>query len=216
MRRTWVSASWATLIAITLLSACTFIAPTSPTVPSVTEAATSATRTVIAAPTAARSPTQVALIITPPLTPTATITLSPEKEMAVLQQTAQSLCTVPYPPPRITTQGAVYALNCTLAAGHSTTATIQRFDSAAEAQTAFSTAAKSHPAQDLYGYPVAAWEEPYPGLAEAKNRILVWKADRWLIRITSFDDTHFRIALEPRKVAETIHQFAVQQGLFSK
>ena len=197
-------------LAFTLASACvpgrpvSLAATPSPSIATGTPAATSTiVQQVIAAPT---RPTE---------TPTATMTPHPEAEMRVLQLIAQQSCGLGYPPPRLEKQGALYILGCTLAAGHFTSITIQRFDNSTQALALFGDSLKGHPIQDWNGYPISAWQEPFQP-SWGTNRILIWQAERWLIQITSFDDTHYQIALDPAQAAESLRQLAIQQGLLSQ
>ncbi len=151
-------------------------------------------------------------------TPTAAVATTPiaEKETAVLEQTAQSVCTIapgsPFGPPQVSVKGQVYQLSCVFAAGHSTDASIERLASAKDAQKAFALFVQDRAGTAFHDYAAARWDER----GAQVHRYFVWQAERWVIKVHSFDDTASASAPDPAKVAETIYQSAKQVGLLSK
>ncbi len=199
-----------TLLAAMILPACVSGAPISPT------------SFVLRQATLQSLPT-VSTPETSNLTPTSSLTSAApttDKEMVVLQQSAQLLCPSPQPnpfsSPQLVADGNVYRLSCIFAAGHDTNVSIERFESQAETQTAFRAATLDHISQDYHGYPASAWDQPSSAAPNGKERIWIWQADQWLIQIKSFDDTAYLIALNPGEVAEVLRRIAAEQGLFSK
>jgi hypothetical protein len=159
------------------------------------------------------APAPPGAVVAPLTTPTAP---GVEKEKAVLEQTAQSVCNIapgsPFGPPQISVKGQVSQLSCVFAAGHSTDASIERFASANDAQKAFALLVEDRAGTPFHDYAAARWDER----AAQVNRYFVWQAERWVFKVHSFDDTASASAPDPAKVAETIYQSAKQVGLLSK
>jgi len=117
----------------------------------------------------------------------------------------------------LSTEGAAYRLDCVVAAGHSVDVRIQRLESPDAAEDAFEAARKGHSVQDFHGYPAAVWQRDErpgnPGMP-MRHRYHVWRAERWLVTVHSFDDTHFALAPEPTGVSAAVYQAALKVGLF--
>jgi hypothetical protein len=119
----------------------------------------------------------------------------------------------------LSVEGTAYRLTCVVAAGHSVDVRIQRFASPDGAQDAFEAAREEHPVHDFYGYPAAAWQRDArpdnPGMP-MRHRYQIWQAERWLVTVHSFDDTHFALAPAPLDVSAAVHQAASEMGLFGR
>lgn len=182
-------------------------------------------------PTAVPTPTHTpGTTHTPPSTspPIDTATPAPEPtptsvptdvEEIVLLQAAQQVCHLPGETnvPEIYTTDAVYSFVCAPAAGHSTSAGMERFSSQVEAQAAFNSMREDNPVKDFHGFPVSVWNEQHPSFPDGRSeyRIWVWLADRWLINVRAFDDTYHINAPDPEIVSEAIYQAATEYDLFS-
>jgi hypothetical protein len=104
-----------------------------------------------------------------------------------------------------------------VAAGHNIGVRIQRFLSQAEAQIAFDAVRQGKPIQEFHGYPAYEWqydERPDESMLPMRHRSHGWQADRWLIVVKAFDDTHFVIAPAPLAVSEAVYQAARAYSLF--
>jgi hypothetical protein len=175
--------------------------------------------------------------VTPTLAPTNTVTPRPTNTLTatpvvtatpipkdaaetVLRQSAQLVCPLSGPGephvPKVAAHDAAYSFVCIAAAGHETSVRIERFANPVEAQAAFNSARKDNPIQNFHGFSLAVWQDQYPSFPDGRNeyRIWAWQADRWLIYVRAFDDTHFLIAPDPQEVSETIYQVAIEHALF--
>lgn len=138
----------------------------------------------------------------------------------MLHQSAQLVCPLSGPGephvPEIYVHGAVYGFVCIPAAGHDTSVRIEQFADQIEAQAAFNSTREDNPIQDSHGFPLCVWQEQHPSFPDGRKeyRIWVWQADRWLIHVRAFDDTHFLIAPDPQKVSEAIYQVAIDLAFF--
>jgi hypothetical protein len=143
--------------------------------------------------------------------------------MVVLQQATEELDCSPhvsiFAEPGVSIDGAVhiYHYGCTAAAGHGTAIQIQRYASQAAAQAAFETKCEGRPIQPFHSYP--ACEQQFDENADnpqfpMRHRFHVWLADRWLVVVEAFDDTHYAIAPEPAEVSEAVYRAAEASGLF--
>ena len=149
-------------------------------------------------------------------------TVPAEVEALVLGQVAQAMgWDAPsgvYPRLELVAEGNTYRLACVVAAGHSVDIRIQRFQSRDEAQDAFEAAREGHPIQGFYEVQATAWhrdERPDNPAMPMRHRYHLWQAERWLVTVHSFDDTHFAIAPAPRDVSEVVYQAALEKGLFA-
>jgi hypothetical protein len=95
-----------------------------------------------------------------------------------------------------------YAVTCAAAHGHSSDATLRRHRNAADALRTFAAASTAGEAVDFRDLPAAYWEQPF--FLGGADRFLVWRLDCWVVTAHSFDDTHFRIAAQPRPFSEAI------------
>jgi hypothetical protein len=143
--------------------------------------------------------------------------------MVVLRQAAQELNCSPYPDifgaPGVSSKDGVhiYHYGCTAATGHGTAIRIQRYANQADAQTAFETKRESRSIQPFHGYSACEWkfdENADNPQFPMRHRFHVWLADRWLVVVEAFDDTHFAIAPEPVDVSEAVYRAARTGGLF--
>jgi hypothetical protein len=48
-----------------------------------------------------------------------------------------------------------------------------------------------------------------------RHRYHVWQAERWLVTVHSFDDTHYAIAPVPLDVSNIVYRLALENGLFA-
>ena len=131
-------------------------------------------------------------------------------ELAVLEATSQAVCPVleanPFGTPRISVADTTFVLECVFAAGHAMSVRLERYDSPGAALTAFETEIQGKPVQEFHAHPSAEWEEPFSsGELQGSNRAFLWQMDRWTVRVNSSDDTAYRIAPDPREVAETVY-----------
>jgi hypothetical protein len=146
-----------------------------------------------------------------------------DTEMAILQHAGEELNCSPhvsiFPEPGVSIEDTVhiYHYGCTAAAGHGTSVEIKRYASRADAQTAFETKREGRPSQPFHGYPACEWlfdENADNPQFPMRHRFHVWLADRWLVVVEAFDDTHFAIAPEPAEVSEAVYRAAKASGLF--
>ena len=160
------------------------------------------------------STTIAAVVLTP--TPT-----SQDTAEAVMQQSAKLVCPLSGPGephvPEVAVHDAVYRFNCIAATGHDTSVRLEAFAGLVEAQAAFDSTREDNPVQDFHGFPLSAWQEQYPSFPDGREevRIWVWQADRWLVSVRAFDDTHFVMAPDPQTVSEAIYQVATEHHLFT-
>ena len=206
------------VIAIASLAACTSVPSTiSPGTTQVGPVQSDPTQPV--PPTTPIYPPTVIARSTPSGSPTAPPPTPVEREQAVLQQVAISLCTLPAGnptgSPKLGSQGSTFTLSCIPAAGHSTDVTIDRSANLTTAQKVFSNVTQGHSHFYFHIFPAAQWEEQRT-TGSQKDRFFYWQPYRWVIRIHSFDDTPYAIALDPTQVAEAIYQAASQVGLFPR
>jgi hypothetical protein len=142
-------------------------------------------------------------------------------EERLLDQIAEDVCPYPDDPGRIdpyeryfTSDDPTYTFVCYPAAGHSLTVTFRRFLEPAEAMAEFQSAGARGLPQEVQGFPALDWQEQHPsfpgGRLEVRVRLL--QAGPWLIRIESFDDTHFLIAPDPREASVTVVQAVKEHG----
>lgn len=190
----------------------------------------------------ARPPAITALVIEPtpastgeaepaltllPTTVVAPPTASPvvtDTEMLILQQAAQELGCSPhnimFGEPHVWLDGTTssFSHGCTAAAGHGTSMRIKRFSGQADAQTAFDAKREGNPTHRFHDYPAYEWqydERPDTPAFPMRHRGHCWQAERWLVVVEAFDDTHYAIAPDPLKVSKTIYQAARAYGLFA-
>ena len=131
-------------------------------------------------------------------------------ELAVLEATSQAVCpeleSSSLGTPRISVRETTFVLECVFAAGHAMSVRIEQYDSPGAALTAFEAELQGKPVQKFHAHPSAEWEEPFPsGELQGSNRAFLWQMERWTIRVNSSDDTAYRIAPDPREVAEIIY-----------
>lgn len=109
----------------------------------------------------------------------------------------------------------MYTFVCYPATGHSITVSMRRFADPAEAQAQFESASALGPAEKLHSFPVSDWLEQHPSFPGGRYeyRVRLLQVGQWLIRVQSFDDTHFLIAPEPRDASYTILQVIQEHGL---
>ena len=163
---------------------------------------------------------------TPTVEPASTIA-SPvlaDTEMVVLQQATGELHCSPhvgiFGQPGISIEGDIhtYYRGCTLAAGHGTAIRIQRYPLATDAKAAFKAKCDDQSLQSFHGFQACEWqfdERPENPQMPLRHRYQVWVADRWLVIVEAFDDTHFAIAPDPEEVSEAVYRAAQAAGLFS-
>ena len=141
-----------------------------------------------------------------------------DKEAIVLQQTVESIC--PSSDEPLVTQsfsmGVVYSIFCAPSPGHSTVVRMERFRSQDEAKADFDNVREGHPVQDFHGYRLSVWYEDHPALTDRNDEyyIWLWQPDRWLIKVSVFNDTDYLIAPDPSTVSEAIYRFATELDLF--
>lgn len=167
------------------------------------------------------TPTPIPAASQPParsITSTATPIFT-QTEMFVLQQAAQRVCCGNSLPcnQQFYARETRYSFGCWAAAGHSVSVEIERLRDEAEARAAFEKARGNNPVERFHGYAAAVWqydENPTNPGFPMRHRKHAWQADRWLIIASSFDDTHYAIAPEPKEVSEAVYQAAVARCLF--
>lgn len=174
-----------------------------------TPTARSATRSPILA-----ASQQPARSITPTATPVFTQT-----EMLALQQAAQKVCCGDSLPcnQRFYAEETRYGFGCWVAAGHSASVEIQRLPDEAGARSAFEKARGNNPVERFHGHLAAVWQDdqnPDNPAFPMRHRQHAWQADRWLVVVIAFDDTHYAIAPEPQEVSEIVYQEAAARCLF--
>ena len=141
-----------------------------------------------------------------------------DKEEIVLQQTVEFIC--PSSDEPLVSQsfsiGVVYSVFCAPSPGHSTVVRMERFRTKYEAKADFDNIRGGRPVQDFHGYLLSVWHEDHPSLAARNDEysIWLWQPDRWLIKVTAFDDTDYLIAPDPSTVSEAIYRFATELNLF--
>ena len=139
----------------------------------------------------------------------------------VLQQAAVRACPLSGPGephiPEVAVYETAYRFVCIAATGHETSVRFDRFAHQAEAKAAFDSTRADIPIQYFHGFPLSVWQEQYPSFPGGREeyRVWLWQADRWLVSVRAFDDTHFITAPDPQTVSEAIYQVAVEHGLFS-
>jgi hypothetical protein len=137
-------------------------------------------------------------------------------EQQLLHEVARTLCNMPHPSFTFWLDDPTYSLSCVLGVGHGTHIAIQRFDDLAAAASAFEEEiaaiekADEHFIEPFHNYPAAGWLIKGMPTVGGQIRTLLWQADRWLVRISSSDDTHFIIALDPFEVAENLYDTAIR------
>ena len=152
------------------------------------------------------------------LIPTRSTPPPPVDEGRIIQEAADAIClgVDAATSPQLEIRDPEYRFFCAMAAGHGTDAAIHRYPREVDAQTAFLEAAGDQPVQSFHGCPFSHWQEEHPYTGESgSRRIGVWRADRWLVRVQSDDDTHYLIAADPAAVSETIYNLASQYALFA-
>lgn len=141
-----------------------------------------------------------------------------DKEEIVLQHTVEFICPSSDEPlvSQSFSMGVVYSIFCALSPGHSTVVRMERFRSQDEAKADFDNVRGGHPVQDFHGYLLSVWYEDHPSLADRNDEycIWLWQPDRWLIKVSAFDDTDYLIAPDPSTVSEAIYRFATELNLF--
>jgi hypothetical protein len=117
-----------------------------------------------------------------------------------------------------TTEGGDYSFVCYPATGHSVTVSLQRFADAASAEAGFRATPGLGVVEEIEGFPVSDWEEQHPSFpgGRAEYRVRLLQVGQWLVRIRSFDDTHFLIAPEPREASVTVLQVFRESGLLPR
>jgi hypothetical protein len=143
-------------------------------------------------------------------------------EERLLDQIAAGVCPYSDDPSRIdpyeryfTSNDPTYTFVCYPAAGHSLTVTIRRLAGPAEALAEFESAGARGLALEVQGFPASDWQEQYPSFPDGRQeiRVRLLQAGPWLIRIESFDDTHFLIAPDPREESAVVVQAVKEHGL---
>ncbi len=141
-----------------------------------------------------------------------------DKEEIVLQRTVEFICPSSDEPleSQSFSMGVVYSVFCAPSPGHSTVVRMERFRSQDEAKAAFENVRGGHPVRDFHGYRLSVWYEDHPSLPDRNDEyyIWLWQPDRWLIKVSAFDDTDYLIAPTPPTVSEAIYRFATEQNLF--
>ena len=177
-----------------------------------TPRAVATTASIPSPPTSSSSPVPL-----PAITPTVTTVLT-DTEVLVLQEAIRATqCSAIPNPGHVSVEGSTYRFDCMVAAGHNVEVRIQRFLSQAEAQIAFDSVRQGKPIQEFHGYPAYEWqydERPDDSMLPMRHRSHGWQADRWLIVVKAFDDTHFAIAPAPLAVSEAVYQAARAYSLF--
>ena len=141
-----------------------------------------------------------------------------DKEAIVLQQTVESIC--PSSDEPLVSQsfsiGVVYSIFCAPSPGHSTVVRMERFRNQDDAKADFDNVREGRPVQDFHGYSLSVWYEDHPSLADRNDEycIWLWQPDRWLIKVSAFNDTDYLIAPDPSTVSEAIYRFAAELNLF--
>lgn len=128
---------------------------------------------------------------------TATPTATKTNIYAVLTKVATRLEN-PIPRSYTDCKASDASVHCDLAAGHETTISFTTI-----ATPIASTDTRYH---EFHNMPMLLWEEDVPIGPSGHERKIIWQMDDYEIHITSFDDTSFRIALDPLHVAEVIYQ----------
>ena len=141
-----------------------------------------------------------------------------DKEEIVLQHTVEFICPSSDEPmvSQSFSMGVVYSVFCAPSPGHSTVVRMERFRNRDEAKADFDNVRGGHPVQDFHGYLLSVWYEDHPSLPGKNDEycIWLWQPDRWLIKVSAFDDTDYLIAPDPSTVSEAIYRFATEQSLF--
>lgn len=139
-------------------------------------------------------------------------------EEIVLQHTVEIICPSSDEPmvSQFFSMGVVYSIFCAPSPGHSTVVRMERFKNQDEAKAAFDTVRGGHPVQDFHGHLLSVWHEDHPSLPgrDDEYHIWLWQADRWMIKVSAFDDTDYLIAPTPPTVSEAIYRFATELNLF--
>ena len=150
----------------------------------------------------------------------ATPTPSDPVEM-VLQQSAARACPSSGPGephvPEVAVYDGAYRFVCIAATGHETSVRVTQFTNQLGARAAFDSTRAGNSIQDFHGFPLSAWQEQYPSFPDGREeyRVWLWQADRWLISVRAFDDTHFIFAPDPQTVSEVIYLVATEHALIS-
>jgi len=141
-----------------------------------------------------------------------------DTEEIVLQRTVEFICPSSDEPleSQSFSMGVVYSVFCAPSPGHSTVVRMERFRNQDEAKAAFDNVRGGHPVQDFHGYRLSVWYEDHPSLPDRNDEycIWLWQPDRWLIKVSAFDDTDYLIAPTPPTVSEAVYRFATEQNLF--
>jgi hypothetical protein len=143
-------------------------------------------------------------------------------EEELLDQIAEQFCPHADEPGRIdtyeryvTSSHPTSELICYPATGHSLAVTIQRSAGSAEALAELESVAPEGPVHEIEGFPSSGWQEDHPSFPGGREevRVRLLQAGPWLIRIESFDDTHFLIAPDPRQVSVAVVRAVKERGL---
>ena len=99
------------------------------------------------------------------------------------------------------------------AARHSNSFSITRYDTEEQARTGLGReGAANSTFRDSPAVHVSKTGSPMP---QSLQESLAWQKSRWVFKATSFDDTHFRIALNVFRASERMYDAASELGLFS-
>ena len=97
-------------------------------------------------------------------------------------------------------------------AGHSNSFSITRYATEKEARTALGREGAAN--RTFRGSPAVHVARTGTPMSQSLNESLAWQKSRWVFKATSFDDTHFRIALNVFIASERMYDAAVELGLF--
>ena len=169
--------------------------------------------TLVATPTPALSPNATA-----PLTPTLNEACAGfERERQILLRLAPQLG----PEPATGALGGRFECNpggvsvgVPLSAGHSNSFSITRYATEKEARTGLDGEGEAN--STFRGSPALHAVNTGNPMSQSTydRQSLAWQRSRWVFKATSFDDTHFRIALNVFAASELMYDAAVELGLF--
>ena len=148
---------------------------------------------------------------TEPITPATDAELA----LTIAEQTDQRYCASSMIHKIYQSANAV-RLSCEISAGHITTIHIVWHPSTPAARADFNSRRLSHEMIYVHGYPAAGWVRDALSPPGAPVREMVWTAGEWVFFISSFDDTGYKIALDPPSVAETLYELAIEAKLFAE
>ncbi|HHH42175.1 MAG TPA: hypothetical protein ENK56_09265 [Chloroflexi bacterium] len=154
----------------------------------------------------------------PEATATVTATSPSAEEIRLLERTSQAVCTGNSPESlnpagAILVDGSSFSLTCVYAAGHATRIRIERYEDPETALSAFQSSLGGRTVEDFHGHPSTAWERAFPGPgSEGRTRTFQWQAGRWIVQVTSSDDTAYPISRDPREVSDIIYAEMIGMG----